>query len=74
MRYCLNTAITLLADLLILNQRVKWFLYKLDGTFLQTESDPPCKDGNARFTMVPLKAKSEQKCLRYFRFSDSKSA
>ena len=32
----------------------------------------PCKDGNARFTTVPLKRYSDQKCERYTRFSDSK--
>ena len=34
--------------------------------------DPPCKDGNTRFSTVPLKP-FRQKCGRYSRFSDSKN-
>ena len=32
-------------------------------------SDPPCKDGNARFTLVPWRPLSDQKCGRYCCFS-----
>ena len=32
-------------------------------------SDPPCKDGNARFTTVPLKALSDQMGIRTSCFS-----
>ena len=34
-------------------------------------SDPPCKEGNARFTTIPLKP--NQICGRYRRFPGSKS-
>ena len=33
------------------------FLLKLKGTV--SSSDPPCKDGNARFTMVPIRPLSD---------------
>ena len=36
-------------------------------------NDPPCKDGNARFTTVPLKPFSDQYSEGYFRFSRVKS-
>ena len=32
----------------------------LKGTVSVISSDPPCKDGNARFTTVSLKALSDQ--------------
>ena len=32
---------------------------KLEGTVSVILSDPPCKDGNDRFTTVPLKALSD---------------
>ena len=41
----------------------KFFIFK--GTVSVISSDPPWKDGNARFTTVPLKPKSDQKCGRY---------
>jgi len=41
------------------------------GTLSVILSDPPCKDGNARFTMVALKSYSGQKCGRSRRFTDS---
>ena len=31
----------------------------LKGTVSVISSDPPCKDGNARFTTIPLKALSD---------------
>ena len=34
-------------------------------------SAPPCKDGNARFTMVPFKALSDQALIIYGYFLDS---
>ena len=34
--------------------------HKIKGTVSVISSDPPCKDGNARFTTVPLKALSDQ--------------
>ena len=38
----------------------------LKGTALRvTLSDPPCKDGNTRFTTVPLKALSGQLIITY---------
>ena len=33
---------------------------KFKGTVSLISSDPPCKDGNARFTTVTLKALSDQ--------------
>ena len=36
----------------------KFFIFK--GTVSVISSDPPWKDGNARFTTVPLKPKSDQ--------------
>ena len=42
------------------------------GIVIVFSIDPPCKDGNLRFTMVPLKP-LRQKCGRYRRFSDSKN-
>ena len=33
---------------------------KLKGTVSAILSDPPCKDGNAGFTTLPLKALSDQ--------------
>ena len=38
------------------------FLHK--GTLCVISSDPPCKDGNDRFTTVPLKLFSVKKCGR----------
>ena len=35
-------------------------------------SDTLCKDGNARFTTIPLKPLSDQICGRYCRFSSFK--
>ena len=35
------------------------------GTVSVILSDPPCKDANARFTTVPLKALSDQVWIRY---------
>ena len=32
---------------------------RLKGTVNVISSDPPCKEGNARFTMFPLKALSD---------------
>ena len=32
------------------------FFFNVKGTVSVTLSDPPCKDRNARFTIVPLKA------------------
>ena len=41
----------------------------LDQTWLKkkdvTSSEPPCKDGNTRFTAVPLKVLSDQVWTRY---------
>jgi len=36
-------------------------------------SDPPCKDGNARFTTEPLKAESDQKVTTTFAGKPCKS-
>ena len=40
---------------------------RLKGAVSVISSDPPCKNGNARFTFttIPLKLKSAQKCERY---------
>ena len=38
-----------------------WILLK--GTVSIISSDPPCKDGNAQFTIVPLKPISDQYIL-----------
>ena len=35
------------------------------GTVIAMLSDPSCKDDNARFTTVPLKAMSEPVWIRY---------
>ena len=47
-------------------------LHKWSGSsqFVQESlhSDPPCKEGNARFTMVPSKSLSDQYCGRHWRF------
>jgi len=45
----------------------------IKGTVSVISSDPPCKDGNARYTTVPLKALSDDKCGRYCHFSRFKS-
>ena len=37
-------------------------------TVCVNSSNPPCKDGNARFTTVPLKLYSDYRCGRYSRF------
>ena len=37
------------------------YLY-LNGSVSVISSEPPCKDGNARFTTIPLKSLSDQKC------------
>ena len=43
----------------------------IKGTASLNSSDPPCKDDNARFTTVPLKALSDQvyriryQCLKF---------
>ena len=37
----------------------------IKGTVCVKISNPPCKDENARFTTVPLKLLSNQKCGRY---------
>ena len=37
----------------------------LKGTVSVISSDPPCKDDNAWFTKVPLKALSDQHWIRY---------
>ena len=46
---------------------------KLKGRISVISSDPPCKNGNARFTMIPLQRFTDKKCGRYRRFSDSKN-
>ena len=38
------------------------FFQYLKGTESVISSDPPCKDGNVRFTTVPLKPCSDKKC------------
>ena len=40
----------------------------LKGTVSVISSDSSCKDDDARFTTVPLKPFSDQKCGRYRRF------
>ena len=35
----------------------------MKGTVSVLLGDPQCKDGNARFTMVPLKAFSDKVCI-----------
>ena len=39
----------------------------IKGTVSVISSNPPCKDGNARFTTVPLKALCDQVWVRYHR-------
>ena len=39
--------------------------YMFKGIVSVISSDPPCKDDNARFTTVPLKAVSDQILIRY---------
>ena len=39
---------------------IKINTFILKGTVSVISCDPPCKDGNVRFTMVPLKPKSDQ--------------
>ena len=51
-----------------LNQITNKDIIKLKGNKYLISSDPPCKNGNARFTIVPLKPLSDQKCGRYCRF------
>ena len=53
----------------ITSEHLKVILKGFTSVYL---SDPPCKDGNARFTTVPLKLQSNQKCERYCYFSVSK--
>ena len=58
-----------------LHTPTSWFLFCfLNWTVSINLIDPPCKDGNARFTTIPLKPVSDKKKYkRYRRFSDSKS-
>ena len=46
--------------------------YSFKGTLIVVLSDPPCKDGNARFTTVPLKPLSDQRCGSIVVFLDLK--
>ena len=45
----------------------------IKGTVSVILSDPPCKECNARFTAISVKALSDQKCVRYDCFPYSKS-
>ena len=45
----------------------------LKGTVSVISSDPPCKDGNALFTTVPLKHLADQFCGRFCQFSISRN-
>ena len=40
-----------------------FFFFNIKGTVGVISSEPPCKDGNVRFTTVPLKALSDQVCI-----------
>ena len=44
------------------------FFYKGKGTVNVIKGNPPCKDGNTRFTQVPIKALSDQVGMRYQSF------
>ena len=65
-------SVTLFSSLFFLVLR-GWLvsLAQLKGTVSVILSDPPCKEGNARFTTIPLKP--NQICGRYRRFPGSKS-
>ena len=44
----------------VVNQDPYWVQLKPKGTVREILGDPPCKAGNARFTMIPLKPLFEQ--------------
>ena len=47
-----------------LHTPTSWFLFCfLNWTVSINLIDPPCKDGNARFTTIPLNTRSDQKCF-----------
>ena len=48
--------------------RLVLYILNIKGTDT-ISSDPSCKDGNARFTTMPLKPKYDQQCETYRRFS-----
>ena len=50
------------------------FLFTLKRTVSVISSDPPYKDGNARFTTSLLKPLSDELCGKYCRFSRISSA
>ena len=39
--------------------------FSIEGSVSEVSSDPPCKDGNAPFTTIPLKALSDQVGIGY---------
>jgi len=69
---CRNTLVNFLASLddwKHLDQRIWDYDFHnnllVKGTGSLISSDPPCKNGNTRFTTVPLKALSDQVWKRY---------
>ena len=44
-------------------------VYFIKGTVVAISSDPPVKEGHLRFTTIPFKLLSDQKCERYHRFN-----
>ena len=51
-------------DLIIIPLNNRLDIQRSKGTVSVVLSDPPCKDGNAWFTTVPLKALSDQVWIR----------